>query len=563
MSCSSVVRFVLFAIFSFTIALPLSAQTLPNPVEESQPSLPSPLPDSIPPAEDPVQIEAPIPDSSPAQSEDFPITDPPAQFFIDRIQVFGNSLFQREIEALVAPLEGREITLSDLLKLRTDITELYVSAGYISSGAFVPSNQELGDRTVQIQVVEGEIEQLQIIGLKRLREGYVRDRIARAAKTPVNIQRLESGLQLLQTDPILGSVNAELVPGSGPGQNILILELTEADALAGNLSVDNYRAPSIGSIQGTATVDHLNLLGFGDRLTLGYSLTEGLDNYQAGYSLPVNGLDGTIQVRYQKADSEIVLAPFQDAGIRSNSETLSFNFRQPIQRSVSNEFALELGFDIRESRSFILDDLPFSFSVGPEEGVSKVSALRLSQEWVNRDINTVLAARSQFNLGLDLFDATINDSGTDGRFFSWIGQFQWVEQLSPNKLLLTRFNAQLTPDSLLPLERFSVGGLETVRGYAQNQIVTDNAFTLSTELRLPIAKRLQLTPFIEGGGGWNNQTANPGPAFLLGTGLGVRWQPLDAVNLRVDYGIPLISPGDEGSSLQESGFYFSVNVLPF
>ena len=226
------------------------------------------------------------------------------------------------------------------------------------------------------------------------------------------------------------------------------MALTEADAFTAVLSGDNYRSPSIGSLQGSASAEHINLLGFGDRLSLAYSLTEGLDNYQASYSVPLNGLDGSLQVRYQKADSSIVQDPFQEAGIRSESETLSFNYRQPLTRSLSHEFALGLGFDLRESRSFILDSLPFSFSVGPEEGVSKVSVLRFSQEWLNRDVNTVLAARSQFNVGLDAFDATVNNSGTDAQFFSWIGQLQWVEQFPSNRLLVTRLNAQLTPDSL-------------------------------------------------------------------------------------------------------------------
>ena len=102
-----------------------------------------------------------------------------------------------------------------------------------------------------------------------------------------------------------------------------------------------------------------------------------------------------------------------------------------------------------------------------------------------------------------------------------------------------------------------------MRGYTQNQIVTDNAITASTEFRYPLSDNLQLTPFIDAGGGWNNRTSNPNPAFILGTGLGLRWQPNELLNLRVDYGIPLISTAEEGSSLQENGFYFSINLQPF
>ncbi|WP_239112296.1 ShlB/FhaC/HecB family hemolysin secretion/activation protein [Halomicronema sp. CCY15110] len=540
--------------------LPASAQAPPDPVQESQRGPFEPLPPlpTLPEApDDPIEFE----DEPTATPEPEDVT--PVSFFVETIQVEGNTIFQTEIDDLTGQLEGRDVTLEELLQLRTDITDLYISNGYISSGAFVPTNQDLDDGVVQIQVIEGSVDQIQINGLDHLRDSYVRDRVSLGTSSPLNVRRLEEALQLLQVNPLLATVDAELTAGSGPGENDLILDLVEANPFFANFGVDNARAPSIGSYQGSIGLSNANVLGFGDRLSAGYDITEGLNTYDVNYAFPVNGLDGTLSVGYETAESNIVDEQFRAAGIRSTSETLSFNFRQPLNRSLTNEFALSLGFDLRESRSFILDDIPFSFSVGPENGVSRVRAIRFGQEWVNRDINSVLAARSQFSIGLDMFNATVNDSGTDGRFFSWLGQFQWVEQFASNNLLITRINAQLTADSLLPLERFSIGGVDTVRGYAQNQLVTDNAITASTEFRFPVAEGLQLTPFVDAGGGWNNDTPDPDPAFLLGVGLGLRWQFEDALNVRLDYGIPLISPGDQGNSLQENGFYFSINLQPF
>ena len=540
----------------------VQAQSLPEIPENRRPdnvfpqqTAPEPLPEIPPQPAAPIQLEQTPPVPTPGDA-------PPITFQIDDIQVLGNTILDSEIQTLVGPLEGQTVTFADLLNLRTAITQLYIDNGYISSGAFIPSNQGLEDGIVQIQIVEGAIEQVQVNGLGRLRERYIRSRVSRATKAPLNVNRLEESLQLLQVDPLLKSVDAELTAGSGPGLNILILDLAEADPFFANLGTDNYRSPSIGSLQGTANVGYGNVMGFGDSLSASYGLTDGLDTYNVGYTFPINGLDGTLEFSYQNSESEIVEDQLRDAGIRSDSETFSVNYRQPLTRSVNNTFALSLGFDFRESRSFILDDIPFSFSIGPEDGVSKVRAIRFAQDWVNRDINSVLAVRSQFSVGLDAFDATVNTTGTDGHFFSWLGQFQWVEQFSPG-LLVTRVNTQLTPDSLLPLERFSVGGIGTVRGYTQNQVVTDNAITASSEFRFPIGPNLQLTPFIDAGGGWNNNTPDPDPGFLLGTGIGLRWQPIDRLNLRLDYGLPLISPGDEGNSLQENGFYFSVNLQPF
>jgi hemolysin activation/secretion protein len=188
---------------------------------------------------------------------------------------------------------------------------------------------------------------------------------------------------------------------------------------------------------------HDNFTGFGDRLNLEYGFSEGINIYNISYKLPVNPLDGKFNVRYSNNSSQIIESPFDDLGIRSDSETLAFSFRQPLVRKPQSEFAVGVGLDMRRSQTFLLDDIPFSFSEGPENGESRVTAIRFFQDWVNRDTKKVLAMRSQFNFGIDAFDATVNDSGTDGRFFSWLGQFQWVQQISPRMLILTRIDTQL------------------------------------------------------------------------------------------------------------------------
>jgi hemolysin activation/secretion protein len=192
--------------------------------------------------------------------------------------------------------------------------------------------------------------------------------------------------------------------------------------------------------------------------------------------------------------------------------------------------------------------------------------LRFYQDWVDRNAVRVLAARSELRIGLDLFDATVNDSGTDGQFVSWLGQFQWVERIAPRLLLVSRINTQLTPDSLLPLERFSLGGVDTVRGYTQNELVTDNGIMASIELRislLPNLEQLQLVPFIDAGHAWNNRTPDPEVDSLVGIGMGLRWLITPDLDLRVDYGIPLVDIENTGDSLQDHGLYLSLRYQAF
>ncbi len=536
----------------------------PSPVEPALPPISPIEPETLPeiPAA-PLEIDPALseqaPNNSGASDACLPLANSnEVRFDATAIEVIGNTVLQSEIAKKVACYEGQSITLSDLFNLRSQITQLYIDNDYITSGAFIPNGQ-LIDGAVQVQVIEGSLENVQVNGLTRLRDSYVRARLGDT--TPLNQENLRESLQLLQLDPNIQSVNAELTAGSQPGQSLLILDLAEPSPFNIFTSADNLRSPSIGSQGASLSTSYRNLFGIGDVISASYGLTEGLNLYDIGLSFPFNAADGTLSFGFSNSGSRIVEDAFADVGIRSDTQTISVGVRQPIYRTTSEEFALGLDFDWRRSQSFILDDIPFSFSIGPENGLSQVSALRFSQEWTKRNANRVLAARSQFNLGLDIFGATNNDTGTDGQFFSWIGQFQWVEQVSPSILSLIKFNAQLTPDSLLPLERFSLGGVSSVRGYPQNQLVADNALNASAELRIPLTPNpniLQITPFVDAGFGWNNFTPNPSSNFLLGTGVGLRWQATPNLFLRADYGIPLVDIGDRGSSLQDNGIYFSL-----
>ncbi len=532
----------------------------PGKVEQTLPQ-PSPKPPATPSTP-----TVPILPSSP--QENLPDTTFPSgeSFFVKEIQVRGYSVLENEIIKLKQPLENKKITFEQLLQLRSQITELYVKKGYITSGAFILNNQNVASGVVQIQVVEGELEGIDILGLQRLQPVYVRSRIKRFARKPLDKNSLEEALQLLQLDPAIERVNAELTAGSTSGSNILQVKITESPPFHAGVIFANNQSSSVGSEEGSVFVAHDNLLGFGDKFSAEYGITEGLDIYNISYSVPFNALDGTIGVRYSNSGSRIIESEFRDLNIRSEAETLSFNVRQPLTHTPNSEFALSLAFDLRRSQTFILNDIPFSFTEGPEDGESKVTVIRFSQDWLQRNAKSVLAARSQFSFGIGAIDATVNDTGTDGRFFSWVGQFQWVQRLSPRILMLAKINTQLTPDSLLSLEKISIGGVDTVRGYSQNQLVADNGVVGGVEVRVPLVSNvetLQLLPFFDIGTVWNNRGTNPDRQTLASLGLGLQWQPFSGLVLRADYGVPLIGTDERGSSLQDNGFNFSVRYQPF
>lgn len=547
-----------------TLAQTPSPQVPTGTLQPKRPEL-LPLPETLPSPTPKPPLTAPQP--VPPQ----PGSLPEATVKVRRVEVLGSTVFSpTELEAVVAPFIGKKLTFEQLLGIRTAITDSYTSKGYTTSGAFLPP-QDISGGVIQVQVVEGQLEKIEIQGLRHLNKSYVRSRIHLATRTPLNIRSLEEALQLLQLDSLFTRVQAELQTGTALGRSVLVLNLKEAPQLSSSLVFENREPPSVGEIGGTAFLINNDLLGLGDRLSATVEKTEGVLAYGFSYDIPVNAHNGTVSFRYSKDENTVIEEPFAPLDITGRTQTYALSFRQPITRTSTNEFALGFSFDWRQSRTYLFGERPFSFVQGPEKGESKVTAIRFSQDWVNRSPNRVLAARSQFSVGLSVLGATVNDTGTDGRFFSWLGQFQWVQALNDKKdtLFVARAAAQLTPDSLLPLEQFAIGGIDTVRGYRENQQVGDNGIVGSLEVRLPLVNKpdgiglIQLTPFFDIGTAWNNRGRNPDPSTIAGLGVGLNWAIASNFNVRLDYGIPLIGVDNRGNSLQDNGLYFSVRYQPF
>ncbi|MEH2175818.1 ShlB/FhaC/HecB family hemolysin secretion/activation protein [Nostoc sp.] len=498
--------------------------------------------------------------------------DPNTKFRVDRIEVLGSTVFKAEqFAAVTNPFVGRELTFAELLQVKDAITKLYTDNGYVTTGALIaPQTIEAG--TIKIQVIEGSLQEIKIVGNRRLHTQYIRDRIKLGAGKPLNVPRLIEKLQLLRLDPRIQNLSAELQTGVQPGTNVLQVEVKEAETFKLTASLDNGRSPSVGSFRRGVDLQEANLLGLGDTLSVGYANTDGSNTINANYTLPINARNGTVSFGFSQGWNHVIEEPFSVLDIQSNTRSYELSYRQPLVQKPTQELAVGLSFSRQSSQTELgIDNIgPFRLSPGADaNGKTNISALRFFQEYTQRSNQYVFAARSQLSFGVDWFDANVSENEPDSRFFAWRGQAQWVRQLAPDTLFLARGDFQLATDSLVPLEQFGLGGQLSVRGYRQDALLTDNGLLFSAEFRVPIVRAakiggvLQLTPFIDVGKGWNTKGENPSPSTLVSTGLGLLWKQGNDLSARVDWGIPLISVDGEKRSLQENGLYFSVSYSAF
>ena len=262
------------------------------------------------------------------------------------------------------------------------------------------------------------------------------------------------------------------------------------------------------------------------------------------YSLPINKYNGTIELNYTNAETEIVEEPISALDIQADLEEYRLALKQPVY--LDNNKQLVLGIEINhiQNESFVMSDFSFAFVDGLSDGKSKITALRFAQEYFGRGSKSSLAVRSQFNLGINLFDATVTETGIDSLFWSWQGQAQWAKKVN-DLLLLSTLNIQLTGDQLLPIEQISLGGKNTVRGYRQNLSIGDNGIIGNLELQIPLWElttgAVILSPFIDVGTVWNNSDKSIESDTLASIGLGLDFKLNNLFQARLDYGFGLIN----------------------
>ncbi len=467
-----------------------------------------------------------IPPPTPAELDTIPSTAA-----ITGFRFLGNSAISAE--SLHAHIDQRvgdqtQYTFTDLFEVVQDLTQDLNEDGYVNSYVTLPPQVVGDDGVVTLVVVEGGLETIQLRRTNsrdRLRDGYLCDRLARAAR-PLNINQMLDVLRQLQLNPLIEQINAELIPGSALHSHILTVELKEAKSLTLRAGFDNARPPSVGTQRQLVQVSEGNLLGMGDRLTAIFSTTAGSTSFDGSYTVPLNARDGQLTISIGQGNSTVIEAPFDYLDLRGDSAHWGLTWRQPLDRSAVHEVAVDLSLGDR----------------------------------------SYLGLRSQFTLGLDWFAATRNATDPDSQFFHWQSQGTWLQRFRNESQLLVQSGLQWSDRPLLAQEQFSLGGFGTVRGYRQDIVSRDNGAFLSAEYQHPLigtlnkpGGKLWLAPFVDWGIAWQDQGREEQAwQTLISLGLGLVWQVNPDLSARLYWGFPLVNVDSRDNTLQENGFHFVI-----
>lgn len=487
---------------------------------------------------------------------------------IKRVVFSGHSVFDEDaLQSIAKPFLNHAIDVGDLEELRYQLTQHYVKNGYVNSGAIIPT-QTFKDNTLNIQIVEGKLSAINVDGNGWLHPDYIRKRLL--DDKPFNTQTFQDRYQRLLNDPLIEQINGNLKSLPQLGESALDLQVTRATPYQLAVHFNNYNPPSIGAEQMQTEAWIRNLTRWGDKFDFRFDISEGSAIYAGGVTMPLNAYGTVFDFHFETGRSSVVEEPLNIINITSQVTNFNWTLNHPVYQTADQNLTLGVSFGTRFNQTGLLSDPCFTFNDAPCK--TKVAALRFIQDYSGRFEHHVFALRSVFSVGLGgVFDSTVqaDSKGPDSRYFTWLGQMQYAWKVMENGAQLRlRGNLQLSNEALLPQERIAVGGVYSVRGYRENELVRDNGYSGSIEFHYPLfamqgahANQLTVFPFMDFGAGWND---HDNADYLHAIGIGMSWQGLKHFKADFYYAHDIRQASPKAThDLQDDGIFFNVSMYAF
>lgn len=412
---------------------------------------------------------------------------PPSAVLVKKVTVVGSSVFPGKIlERVTARFEGRRLTMKAMRGIAREVEAFYHQEGYLLARAFLPA-QEVVDGQLHVHVVEGRYGRVLVEGNRYYSSRFIRRLFWPARRSDV-VQRdqLERAMLVLNEYPDL-TVQSVFRAGDEVGTSDIIIRVRDARPLHLELAFDNFGSRLLGENRGTLGVAAGNTLIEGDRLVLrGTQVLEGSSDpfVQFDYGWPVDHYGRRVSFGYANSSTKVG-QELTALDIRGTADIFSLTAWTPLARSVRINSDLAVALVFKDVKNFIFGDRPTS--------VDRLRNLVVAydQSWVASTGRTVVQVTGTQGLGQG-FGGTANDSPDSSRanagssFTKANGEVVRIVRISPANQLFLRASGQVASRPLTVPEQFSLGGADTVRGYAQSEFLGDDGYAVTAEYRRTI-----------------------------------------------------------------------------
>jgi hemolysin activation/secretion protein len=445
---------------------------------------------------------APVPVQAPPGSQSL-------SFMVGRVAIKGAfAELDTETRTLVHTIEGHRVTVTQVYEFANALEQAYARAGYVLVRVTVPP-QKLNDRgAVQIVIVDGFVEKVQVDNVPDRVRAQVSARMASlVGRRHVKLDEIERRLLIAGDVPGL-RLKSTLARGKTLGATLLVLEGMHRLVTA-TATIDNRLPSSLGTWSYGTSVALNSALGLGEQF---YASAQASGE-------PARISDSTSPLRVLGAGAVLPLGT--DGWVLNPEYTNSRSQPLPVSGGLANigqfeRYALRTSYPVIRTRTTVLS------LNGAFEYISQSVALPLFSIDLNRDRYGVVRLGAAYETGLPWWNAALQTSatfsqGTGGRdsadalasgvplsrlgagpFFSKATFDAHVAQPLPNEFRIDLIGRAQTSfgDPLLVSEQFSLDGPQAVSAYPSGTLNVDEGGTLRAELSRSFASIGTAVPVI-------------------------------------------------------------------
>lgn len=539
-------------------------------------------PQATPAADAPARREPPpraetMPDASAA------IDQQSVRFAITTFLVEGNTILdQAKIDSLLDRHKGGEKQIADVEKARVDLEKLYHDAGYPTVLVTLPE-QTIENGVVRFQVTESRLMEITVTGNEHYEWSNIRGKLPSVQPGAL----LHEPTFLKELSALNGNPDLKVAPvlklGSEPGTVNLELKTTDRLPVHGKLEADNKGPITTPRNRLIAEAQHTNLFGGDEILTVNTVQTPtdwgAVQNYGASFVLPIIWPNHLLSVYASKAQSTSVLAGGSlsvgggDVTFAGNATIAGIRYMFPLAEGGWGTHQLSIGMDykrLERTTGQFPEPLGTLTLLGPIQ-YTPISAAytgflpdrggltKLTLSSRGYIAGMIPGGRKRDFIGdpNDFNEPGQARVGSTGTFAVVQGGIDRTQEMPVGFTLALHVDGQWGSQPLIPAEQYFAGGMDTVRGYDNFEVIGDHALRGRAELTTPelltvpidriwqrrkssdYTVRVRLIAFYDAAQLWVEKP-QPGqtPRFRLeGTGFGIRVKfPKDMGELKVDQG---------------------------
>jgi hemolysin activation/secretion protein len=471
-------------------------------------------------------------------------------FDIAEFRVDGNTvLTEVEIDRAVYGFLGPDKTAADVEKARAALEAAYQQKGYPTVSAEVPL-QHIAGGVVVLKVSERTVGRLRIHG------SHYHDLADIKAGAPSLGQGRVPHMPELQRDIVAlnqwpdRTVTPSLQAGKAPGTVDVDLDVKDQFPGHATLELNNRQSADTTGLRLSGSLGYNNLWQRGDSATVTFQVAperpSDAEVVSGSYLFRIPDSDLSLLFSYLRSNSNVTTVGSTD--VIGKGGVAGLRLLVPLGVGEGFIHTLSMGFDYKH-----FDD---NIALGASTTDAPVTyfpvTLAYQASWVTEQAQTNLLTSLVFTFGgpgsspVEFDFARFNASPG----FAYLRTDLSRTQTLPDGIqFYGRLTGQLSGQPLISNEQFSLGGMDTVRGYLESEVLGDEGGALQAEMRTPPVTEIGglslnelrgLVFFDVGTAVLHSPLPQQQPSYVLSSaGLGFRLHLFDHFNGEVVVAFPL------------------------